>query len=138
MGPAAGSMNTGTWQAIASLGERPGRSRRTGLRSPTARRPNVDGFRPVRSKDASTRDSKCFVSVSMAPTGRDPACEDPLMHCGAWPSSTGCRLGGCFQRVEGRPTDRGEGLHRAVRGHRCRQGGQCGRPRLEADATGEP
>ena len=33
------------------------------------------------------------------------------MHCGAWPSATGCRLGGCFQRVEGQPTDRGEGLH---------------------------
>ena len=29
-------------------------------------RPNVDGFRPVRSRDAPTRDSKCFVSVSMA------------------------------------------------------------------------
>ena len=28
--------------------------------------------------------------------GRDPACEDPLMHCGAWPSTTRSRLGGCF------------------------------------------
>ena len=34
--------------------------------APTAHRPNVDGFTPVRSRDASTRDSKCFVSVSMA------------------------------------------------------------------------
>ena len=32
----------------------------------TARRSNVDGFMPVRSRDAPTRDSKCFVSVSMA------------------------------------------------------------------------
>ena len=29
-------------------------------------RPNVDGVTPVRSRNAPTRDSKCFVSVSMA------------------------------------------------------------------------
>ena len=32
---------------------------------------------PVRSRDAATRDRNGFVSVSMAPAGRDAACEDP-------------------------------------------------------------
>ena len=41
---------------------------------------------PVRSRDTATRDSNCFVSASMAVTGRDAAYEDPLIHCGAWPT----------------------------------------------------
>ena len=44
---------------------------------------SVDVFMPVRSRGASTRDSKCFVSVSMAVTGRDAVYEDPLIHGGA-------------------------------------------------------
>ena len=48
------------------------------------------------STSLATRDSKCFVSVSMAVTGRDAAYEGPLMHCGARLSATGCRPGGCF------------------------------------------
>ena len=91
-------MNTGTWQAIAqSRG-----SARTELthRVEIAHRlcrPNVDGFRPVRSRDASTRDSKCFVSVSMAPAGRDAACEDPHPDGGVRPSTTRYCPGGCVQ-----------------------------------------
>ncbi len=46
--------------------------------------------------------------------GRDPAHEDPLMHCGVWPSATRCRLGGCFQ-VSRRPAD----------GSRRRATGRC-------------
>ena len=41
--------------------------------SPVARRPNIDGLRSVRSRNPATRDSNCFVSVSMAVTGQDAA-----------------------------------------------------------------
>ena len=101
-------------------------------------RSNVDGFRPVRSRDASTRDSKCFVSVSMAvgvetrhvrtrlcsaARGRKRPVPPPRRVLPS-ESKAGRRVAakGCT----------------TVRGHRCRQGGQCGRPRLEADTTGEP
>ena len=59
-----------------------------------ARRSNVDGFMPVRSRDAPTRDSKCFVSVSMAVGVETRHVRTRLCTCGAWPSATGCRLGG--------------------------------------------
>ena len=36
-----------------------------------------------------------FVSVSMAPAGRDAACEDPHADSGVRPSTTRSRLGGC-------------------------------------------
>ncbi len=50
---------------------------------------------PVRSSDAATRDRNGFVSVSMAPAGRDTACEDPHPDGGVRPSTTRSRLGGC-------------------------------------------
>ena len=59
------SMNARIWSAVASLGERPRCSSRTRFGSPVASRPNVDGLTPVRSRNASSRDSNSSVSVSM-------------------------------------------------------------------------
>ena len=107
-------MNTGTWQAITSLGG----AARTELthRVEIAHRLQVERRRLQARALEGCIHSRFEVLRQRfhGSWGRDPACEDPLMHCGAWPSATGCRLGGCFQRVEGRPTDRGEGLHRGA------------------------
>ena len=61
------------------------------------------------------------------------------MHGGAWPNATGCRLGGVVlseSKASRRIASKGCTVQCIdIDGW---QGGQCGRPRLEADTTGEP
>jgi len=51
--------------AVASVGERPRRKFRTREGSPTAWRPNSVGLKPVRSRNSSTVEWNCSVSVFM-------------------------------------------------------------------------
>ena len=62
------SMKARIRSAVTSLGERPRRSSRIRFGSPVVRKPNVDGFTPVRSRNPANRDSNSFVSVSMPVT----------------------------------------------------------------------
>ena len=70
-------MKASIWSAVASVGERPRRS--CCIKFGVSPRPTIDGLRRVRPRNPATRDSKCFVSVSMAVAGRDVASEDPLI-----------------------------------------------------------